>query len=296
MIKLKNILSEAYAWERQEGKSLPTLAEVQAAYNAKMQEDANLDKDQNNNGYPDSTDGSMNNKNKLHDLYGRIYDFTAHAGDSALDLMEDIINSEGLMDVFERYLDDNAKLSDDEATKLAECFEVVIDECNEEFGEYDEDEYDSMDESKADKDYDGDGELESGSEEYLGSRDKAIKAASKSNTTLQGNIVNRGRAKSKDTWKDSHVYGHDSSGDVTKLNSPSDADNAKYKKFTIKSKDDDDLHEYGGQDSDGIHADGPKNPFSDVRDKEQMIESFNKRMLGNLHGHEYILREAFKRN
>jgi hypothetical protein len=53
--------------------------------------------------------------------------------------------------------------------------------------------------------------------------------------------------------------------------------------------------EYGGQDSNGIHADGPKNPFSDVREKEQMIESFNKRMLGNLHGHEYILREAFKR-
>jgi hypothetical protein len=35
MIKLKNILSEAYAWERQEGKPLPTLAEVQAAYQAK---------------------------------------------------------------------------------------------------------------------------------------------------------------------------------------------------------------------------------------------------------------------
>ena len=40
MIKLKNILSEAYAWERQEGKALPTLAEVQAAYERKMEEDA----------------------------------------------------------------------------------------------------------------------------------------------------------------------------------------------------------------------------------------------------------------
>ena len=38
MIKLKNILSEAYAWERQEGKALPTLAEVQAAYQTKMRE------------------------------------------------------------------------------------------------------------------------------------------------------------------------------------------------------------------------------------------------------------------
>ena len=37
MIKLKNILSEAYAWERQEGKPLPTLAEVQAAYQTLFQ-------------------------------------------------------------------------------------------------------------------------------------------------------------------------------------------------------------------------------------------------------------------
>ena len=43
MIKLKNILSEAYAWERQEGKPLPTLAEVQAAYQAKMREEAKPD-------------------------------------------------------------------------------------------------------------------------------------------------------------------------------------------------------------------------------------------------------------
>ena len=27
-IKLKNLLAEAYAWERQAGKALPTLAEV----------------------------------------------------------------------------------------------------------------------------------------------------------------------------------------------------------------------------------------------------------------------------
>ena len=115
MIKLKNILSEAYAWERQEGKALPTLAEVQAAYQAKMREDANLDLDQNNNGYPDSTDGSDPEEE------GHVYEEPP----------------------------------------------------------YDEDD-DDMFESKAAKDYDGDGEIESGSEEYLGSRDKAIKAATES--------------------------------------------------------------------------------------------------------------------
>jgi hypothetical protein len=43
MIKLKNILTEGYAWERQEGKPLPTMAEVKAAYDAKMQEEAKPD-------------------------------------------------------------------------------------------------------------------------------------------------------------------------------------------------------------------------------------------------------------
>ena len=38
MIKLKNILSEAYAWEREEGKPLPTLAQTTAAYAAKLAE------------------------------------------------------------------------------------------------------------------------------------------------------------------------------------------------------------------------------------------------------------------
>ena len=218
MIKLKDILSEAYAWERQEGKPLPTLAEVQAAYDAKMREEAgNEDPDEKDHEYTD------------------------------------------MSDVPEPY-----NPNDDD---------------------------DDLYEAKADKDYDGDGEIESGSEEYLGSRDKAIKAAA--NTTAYGNYVNKARAKKAHlTDKDVHVYGIDSSGKGHKLTTAAEFD--KYTKFTIKSIDES-IDEYGGQDSDGIHADGPKNANSDVREKEQMIESFNKRMLGNLHGHEYILREAFKR-
>ena len=225
MIKLKDILSEAYAWERQEGKPLPTLAEVQAAYQAKLREDAH-------NEDPEEDD----------------HEYTADS------------------DLPEPY--------DPDA---------------------DDDDYMHEAEDKANKDYDGDGEVESGSEEYLGSRDKAIKAASntKANTTAYGNYVNKARARKALDNDSVNVYGIDDSGKGHKITNALDLDN--YSKFTIKSKDDDDLHEYGGQDSDGIHADGPKNANSDVREKEQMIESFNKRMLGNLHGHEYILREAFKR-
>lgn len=204
MIKLKDILSEAYAWERQEGKSLPTLAEVQAAYDAKMQEQSEDD--------------------------GHEYE-----------------------DAPEPY-------------------------------NHDDDEDDYMDEAAKPDFLDLDGD---------GNETESMKsAAADSNSHGKGNFINKARAKFHlKNKKDDHIYAHDASGNVTKLNSPSDADNAKYKKFTIKSKDDDDLHEYGGQDSDGIHAEGPKNAESDVR-----LESFNKRMLGNLHGHEYILREAFKRN
>jgi hypothetical protein len=40
MLKLKNILNEGYAWERRADGSLPTLKDVQEAYDAKGVEDA----------------------------------------------------------------------------------------------------------------------------------------------------------------------------------------------------------------------------------------------------------------
>ena len=183
MIKLKNILSEAYAWERQAGKALPTLAEVQAAYDARMQEDGDPEED-------------------------------AH-----------------------EYTDD---------ADLPEPYDPNEEE-------------DDMYESKAAKDYDGDGEIESGSEEYLGSRDKAIKAAA--DTTPHGNYVNKDRAKSSLTKKDCHVYGIDASGKGHEITSASGLD--KYTKFTVKSK--------------------------------SVKESLNSRILNNLRGSEYILSETFKR-
>jgi len=152
MIKLKNILREAYAWERQEGKPLPTLAEVQAAYDARMREEAKPD---------------------------------------FLDL-------------------------------------------------------------------DGDGD-----------ETESMKSAA-ADSTPHGNYINKSRAKSHLTKKDGIVHGINRSGKSVKLTSTSDVDKVdsngkpEYTKFTIKSNDD-------------------------------LSESFNKRILGNLHGHEYILREAFKR-
>ena len=54
------------------------------------------------------------------------------------------------------------------------------------------------------------------------------------------------------------------------------------------------IDEYGDDETHSIHADGPKNAESDVREKE-VTESFWNRVKGNLHGHEYILRESFRK-
>ena len=183
--KRRNLLSEAYAWERQAGKALPTLAEVQAAYDARMQE---------------------------------------QLGD------EDEI--------------DDANFSDSDYEEAPEPY----DPNNEE----DEDDGYMYEAAKPDfLDLDNDN-----------NKTEPMKKAA-ADSTADANYVNKARAKSNLTKKDCSVYGHDSSGKATKLNSTSDVDNPKYKKFTIKT--------------------------------ESLAESFKKRMIGNLKGSEYILSETFKR-
>ena len=260
MIKLKNILSEAYAWERQEGKSLPTLAEVQAAYQAKMREDANLDPEEE----------------------GHVYE------------------------------------------------EPPYDEEDEDAGYMDE-------AAKPDfLDLDNDN-----------NKTEPMKKAA-ADSTADGNYVNKARAKSNLTKKDCSVYGHDASGKSTKLNSTSDVDNPKYKKFTIKTeslkegmfsdflqkiekntrlaadvltvitlaKEDKEgnaeeavqlmMTNHNMSEKEAIEAVALifKKSFEWVTSNAggsktdppfTVAESFNKRMIGNLKGSEYILSETFKR-
>ena len=76
-----------------------------------------------------------------------------------------------------------------------------------------------------------------------GNEKESMKSAAADNeSTKYGNYINKARAKSHLTKKDGTVYGHDASGNATKLNSTSDVDNSKYKKFTIKSGS---VNEYG---------------------------------------------------
>ena len=55
------------------------------------------------------------------------------------------------------------------------------------------------------------------------------------------------------------------------------------------------IDEYGDDETHMVDADSPKNADSDVREEDDVNESFWGRVKGNLHGHEYILREAFRK-
>ena len=215
MIRLKDILSEAYAWERQEGKPLPTLAEVQAAYDARMREEAKPD---------------------------------------FLDLDDDGDEEESMKSAAKDADDDKdpepEKWSTDKLEKEPDDpFDTDLYDDDDDDGNY------YMDEAAKPDFLDLDGD---------GNETESMKSAAADSTPHGNNIgPRRAKAQLKNNKDDSDIYGHDAFGTVTKLNSPSDVDDVKYKNFTIKT--------------------------------ESLAKAFNKRMLGNLHGHEYILREAFKR-
>jgi len=216
MIKLKNILSEAYAWERQEGKSLPTLAEVQAAYDARMREDAKPD---------------------------------------FLDLDGDGDEEESMKSAANDADDDDNTDLDDKNHKYTKLKDVPTPYKYDPYGDDDDDDGNYYMDEAAKPDFldlDGDGD-----------ETESMKSAA-ADTTAYGNYVNPSRARKALTDKDVDVYGIKGKTG-TKITNASEL--YMYSKFTIKSK----------------------------NNSKSLSESFNKRMLGNLHGHEYILHEAFKK-
>ena len=82
-----------------------------------------------------------NLKEKLEDLYGRIYDFTDVANDDALVIMDTRLEESGLTEVFERWLDGEdlvpaeSIITDDEAEALCAAFEDILDELDFEYGD-----------------------------------------------------------------------------------------------------------------------------------------------------------------
>jgi len=78
----------------------------------------------------------------------------------------------------------------------------------------------SMEEKKADKDHDGDGKVESGTDEYMGSRDKAIKKAMGKEETTEH------KEDEDPCWKDYEMQGTKKKGGKTVPNCVKKSDNA----------------------------------------------------------------------
>jgi len=117
-----------------------------------------------------------------------------------------------------------------------------------------------------------------------GNEKESMKSAAADNdSTKYGNYINKARAKSHLTKKDGTVYGHDASG-ATKLNSPNDADNTKYTKFTIKSEA---VNEYGENDFDRssqMYGGGKSSRESngDVSEMVEKLEDYVDRLMQDL--------------
>ena len=98
MIKLKSILSEGYAWEREAGKPLPTLAQTTAAHAAKLAEQ--------------SAEQPLSNpiEESNHDF---VADCADYFGMTAEEFEQQVMRSGAEFDVIERIL--NSSMSSQEA-------------------------------------------------------------------------------------------------------------------------------------------------------------------------------------
>ena len=205
MIKLKNILSEAYAWERQEGKPLPTLKDVQEAYDAKGIEEAS--------------------DSKTHVVY------TCN-----VELEDGTIKPDVRISV-EKGDDAESKVR----AKLEDRFgkDCKVRKMNKAQNPHKNDN-ETNEEAKPDYiDLDKDGDKEE-------SMKDAAEDATDDKETNEGDDMNHSYHTNEDMWCEScHCMKEDCS-------------------------------------------------CGHAEDNESIAESFNKRMLGNLHGSEYILRETFR--
>jgi len=96
MIKLKTILTEGFAWERKEGKGLPTMAEVKAEYDAKqLKENAGdlFDEIADELGLtPEEFDEALNKSRAELDVIERLYNSDSLTSTEALGEIADMLD------------------------------------------------------------------------------------------------------------------------------------------------------------------------------------------------------------
>ena len=235
MIKLKDILSEAYAWERQEGKPLPTLKDVQTAYRKNLQEnvdemDADIAAELVHYGFAKSEEAALralDNGNVDHETIHGVYksdSLTQQEKAQTIADMLDFEEDERGMNRNEAYDAKGVKDAVDEAEEDAKPDYIDLD------GDGNEEE--SMKDAAADMQKKAEQNPKDGkTKEDLPSKDLAIQ-----------------QMKEEETEKEADNAADDASVDMDVLNMGSLEESA-----------------------------------------------FWNRVKGNLHGHEYILREAFRK-
>ena len=70
---------------------------------------------------------------QITEVHDRIYNYTNVVGDSALELLSDVVDSYKCKDIYWNWLNEDA-LTNPEITLLLECLEAAFDECKEEYG------------------------------------------------------------------------------------------------------------------------------------------------------------------
>ena len=103
MIKLKSILSEGYAWEREAGKPLPTLEQTTAAYAAKQ--------------------GSNPIAEEAHDF---VADCADHFGMTPEEFEQQVMRSGAEFDVIERILNSDSMTSDEAYATVADMVNLPM--------------------------------------------------------------------------------------------------------------------------------------------------------------------------
>jgi len=116
MLKLKSLLGEGFAWERKDGNSLPTLAEVQAEYerNLKETENAKPDFQDADNDGNETESWKQAEKDKLKE---------GHGDSGILDLVSDA------MAILDRLHDDmatNSVLQREEKRGYLDSYNIVL--------------------------------------------------------------------------------------------------------------------------------------------------------------------------
>jgi hypothetical protein len=272
MIKLKSILSEGYAWEREAGKPLPTLAQTTAAHAAKLAEQ--------------SAEQAISNPmetplKESDDIFDEIagelgisseeFDEAANKSMAELDIIEKIYMSDHytssealsmIADMLDVDINEAAPVQAEQVTKSLADIKTIF----EQLKQMPLPESAKLELARTQlstglitliaKSMGGAGTTKGMKFEPM---EPAISAMARANSI---DAVYQILAKVVATWNGTRVVDETAKPD------------------------------YIDADGDGNEAESMKQAFAD---KEDMTESFNRRLMGNLKGSEHILTETFKR-